>query len=105
MDALRRLHINVEWFLLRCVTLLDSHRPGWIVMCEHADTVGADEYRPDWHALSGGDEFGMDHNTGRFRRRVDACLFSQYRNATALTGEHYYVAHAVTHPELPENYA
>lgn len=102
MDFLRRLQINLEWLLLRAVTLCDSTEPGWVVLCEHVEQ--GDDYHPDWHAMAGGDTFGMDHNTGRFDSRQDAYQFAQHRNAIALRGERYYVTHQSTHPELPETY-
>lgn len=98
MNALRWLHIQIEWFMLQALTACDARHPGWIVMCE-------DSYdRPDWHALFGGEQFGMDFHTGRFPTRKDAHQFAQYRNAIALPGERYYLAHEINHPELPEEY-
>lgn len=96
MDLLRRLHINLEWFILHVLTLLDSHRPGWLVMCQ--DDEG------DWHCLSQGVEFGMDYHTGRFNNRADASAFAQHLNALAFPGERYFVTHEKTHPNLPETY-
>lgn len=75
--------------------------PGWVVMAEEYDGS-------DWHAMSQGEAYGMDYESGRFPNRESARVYCAYRNAAAEAHEHnqrFYVTHErlLSYP-LPRSY-
>lgn len=98
VKALRRwFHARLmEMSLAYQLRSLES-KPGWVVMAEDDDG--------DWHALSGGCEYGMDYDTGRFEDRGSARAFGEHRNIQGIGAEHYYATHeSILHASLPATY-
>lgn len=93
IDLRLRLRESTHW----------KGQPGWVVMCE-------DDESGDWHAMSGGEQFGMNTATGRFPGRQFARNFADFRNRRSQAVPHqcegrYYVTHQdlLARP-LPDRY-
>lgn len=87
--------LEAQWLAFR--SYLMRHIGGWVVMA-------CDDDMSDWHALAGGEAYGMDHSTGRFPDRDSARRFARYRNDDNF-GMLFYVVHESTLLDmLPEKY-
>lgn len=100
---LRWLHIRllcIQWGIRNAMNTEDGG--GWVVVANR----GTGE---EWHAMGGGDSFGMDPETGRFQKRSDAQRFADMRNGEEkdgfLPGTRYSTTHeTATFKPLPRRY-
>lgn len=94
---MRLIHAWLLAWLVALELLFLRRLPGWVVLCEDPHTT--------WHAMSGGEAYGMDHTTGRFLNRADAAAFCAMRNRECGDGSPYFVTHQrILSSPLPNTY-